>query len=315
MPEIVQLNQHAGTPIGVLIDDYLLSCRARGLSPYTVKNSYGYPLRQVFAPWCEQRQITAVDQLSPRVVDAFTTHLLEEGGSRGQLSKHTVHAYVRGVRGFLTWCAREGETVPAKPALPRIPRMVVDVLTRDEITAMENAAPTERDKIIVRVLGDCGLRAAELCALRPEDLLRNDGHTYLHVQGKGSRERLVPVMPQLFRRIERYARSGRPSDTYTERIFVSVRRGLSGVYEPLTPSGIGRMIRTTAKRAGITKRTYTHLMRHSFLTNGLRGGVSPLILAQIAGHSSLKMLEKHYSHLNVQDAYQAIAKLTFQEPR
>lgn len=70
------------------------------------------------------------------------------------------------------------------------------------------------------------------------------------------------------------------------------------------------MIPTAAYRVGITKRTYTHLLRHSFLTNALRSGVNPLILSQIAGHSSMKMLEKHYSHLNVQDAYNALLKIT-----
>jgi site-specific recombinase XerD len=313
MAQIVTLQDAVGESISTLIDDYLLSCRARGLTPTTVNHSYGYPLHHVLLPWCEKHEIESVAQFGTRDIDRFTADLIEDGGSRGKLSRNSVHSYLRAVRGFLAWCEREGEQVHAKPQLPRLPRKVLDVLSREEITAMEGAAQTERDKIIIRILGDCGLRAGELCGLREEDLVRRDKQSLLHVHGKGSRERLVPVMPALFRRIERYVRSGRPKDTATTRLFVSVRRGLSGSFEPLTTSGIGQMIHSSAQRAGITKRTYTHLLRHSFLTNGLRGGVNPLILAQIAGHSSLQMLERHYSHLNVQDAYDAIVKLTLDE--
>jgi integrase len=49
-------------------------------------------------------------------------------------------------------------------------------------------------------------------------------------------------------------------------------------------------------------------MRHSFITNGLRSGVSPLILAQVVGHTSMRMIEQVYSHLNAGDGYDALAR-------
>jgi integrase len=297
------------SPLADLVEDYLRGAEARGLAPQTVDNSYGYPLRRILLPWCHDQGISSVEGLDAAAVDGFSTYLLRYEGKNGRLSRHSIHAYARAVRTFLLWCKREGEMVHAEPQLPRLPRKVLDVLTWEEIEAMEKAAPTERDKLIIRVLAEGGLRATELCSLRIDDLLRRGRNTFLRVQGKGARERLVPLLPTLFRRVERYVHSYRPTDTYCESLFVSVRRGRSGDYESLTRSGVLYCVRDAARRAGIKKRVYTHLLRHSFFTNGLRGGMNTLLLAQIGGHSSLRMLQDVYSHLDMDDAYEDLARM------
>lgn len=178
---------------------------------------------------------------------------------------------------------------------------------------MEEVASTERDKLIIRLLADTGLRANELCALRLDDLVRRGTSTFMKVQGKGARERLVPLIPPLFRRVERYIHRQRPQDLDTTRIFVSLYRRSSGVYEHLTPSGLNQIVHSSAQGAGINKRVYTHLLRHSWFTNGLRGGMDALTLARIGGHSSLRMLQDVYSHLNNDDDYRALSRL-FMKP-
>jgi len=293
-----------------LIDDYLMECRAKGLAPATINGSYGYPLRSIFLPWCEANGIERPDQLDSRTVNAFSVALSEQGGKNGRpLSKFSIHAYARAVRGFLTWCTREGEAVAARPALPRLPRRVLDVLDRGEIDDLEAAAPTERDRLIIRILGDCGLRAEGLCGLKVGDVVRRDRQAYLRVSEKNDREREVPISPTLLRRIERYVSNGRPKDSRSSNLFVGLRRGRSGDFEPLTRSGVLQLVRGAAERAGITKRVHTHLLRHSFITNALRAGMNPLILARIAGHSSLRMIDQVYSHLNTSDTYEAMLRM------
>ena len=56
-------------------------------------------------------------------------------------------------------------------------------------------------------------------------------------------------------------------------------------------------------------RRNTHLLRHSFITNALRSGMSPILVAKIAGHSSLRMIERVYSHLTTDDAYDAMMEM------
>jgi integrase len=83
---------------------------------------------------------------------------------------------------------------------------VLDVLDSEEIDRLEAAAGTERDRLILRILADCGLRAEEVCSLQMDDIIRRDRQAHLRVHGKGDRDRLVPLPPTLLRRTERYDR-------------------------------------------------------------------------------------------------------------
>ena len=182
------------SPLARLVDDYFMACRARGLARSTITGSYGYPLRSLFLPWCAEAGITELGQITSRTMDAFGVWVLEHGSkSGGPLGKASVHAYLRGVRGFLKWCEDEGEGKVARPALPHLPRRVLDVLDRDEIDRLEGAAVSERDRIIIRILGDCGIRSEELCSLELSSVLRRDRQAHLLVHGKGERDRLVPL--------------------------------------------------------------------------------------------------------------------------
>ncbi|HEY4025667.1 MAG TPA: hypothetical protein VGO86_04475, partial [Candidatus Dormibacteraeota bacterium] len=122
-----------------LVEDYLADCRARGLAPKSL-HAYGYPLEHVVLPWCERHGITEPADLDARALNRFTSSLLEQGGKRGALSRHSVASYVRSVNLFLRWCLREGEIGEA----PKVPRRALDVLTRKEIDRMTEVASTER---------------------------------------------------------------------------------------------------------------------------------------------------------------------------
>lgn len=298
------------TPLARLVDDYLLACRARGLSLSTIETSYGYPLRAIFLRWATERGIGDVAELNSRQVNAFAAALADWPTRSGKpLARASVHAYMRSVRLFLGWAAQEGEVVRAKPPLPRLERRLLDVLTADELDRLVAAASSDRDRLILGVLSECGVRAGELCSLAPADVIEAERRrSYLRVRGKGGRDRMVPLPPRLHRQIERYLRH-RPTDAPPDRLFVGSRRGLSGEYEPLTPNGVLRLVRRTAARAGIAKHVYTHLLRHTWITHALRGGMNPLIVAQIAGHESLRMIERVYSHLTPGDAYDSFMKL------
>lgn len=113
-------------------------------------------------------------------------------------------------------------------------------------------------------------------------------------------------MPQLGRRLRRHVERGRPRGTTSDRVFVSLRRGRSGDYDPLTRSGVDQLIRMLGEEAGLEKRVHPHLLRHSFATWALTRGMNRIQLAQIMGHSSLAMIQSVYTHLTPQDAYAAM---------
>jgi site-specific recombinase XerD len=301
----------AGGALGALVEDYLAACKARGLSPNTLQNSYGYPLRKVLLPFCEREGITEPAGLTSRALDRLSGQLMDDGGPRGALSRHSVHAYIRAINHFLAWAQREGEPVQAKAQLPRLPKAVLEVLSREEIQAMEDVAKAERDKLIIRTLADTGIRVGELVKLRTGDLLSQGRQHYLRIRGKGSKERLVPI-PRLYARLRRYAERGRPKDATSDRLFVALKRrpeSLGGAYEPLTESGVQQLVRNLAGTAGIERRVYPHLLRHSYITWAIRRGMHPVQIRQIVGHESTAMIDRVYSHLVPQDAYAATVKI------
>lgn len=303
---IAVLDGTAPSPLSLLVDDYLNHCQARGLSPRTLDNSYGYALRTIFLPWCAEQEIRDVSQLDGRAVDRFTISLLQRRRDGHPISKHTVHSYVRPVRQMLTWAARVGEDVRAKPQLPRLTKTIRDVLSRDEIDAMEKAAGTERDKLIVRILGDCGLRLRELTQLTPDAIVRSGRQAHLRVLGKGGRVRDVPLPPLVLRRLERHIERRSPERS-ADRLWLSLRRGETGRYAPLTSSGVYQVVRDAVVRAGITKHVHPHLLRHSWMTEMLRNGMSPVQLSIIAG-ASIQVIMEHYTHLTKDDAYDAMLR-------
>jgi integrase/recombinase XerD len=292
------------------VSDYLVDCQARGLSPKTLKDAYRFLLERVFLPWCEREGITELRTIDQKALNRLSVELQEKGPSGRPLSVFSVNSYLNPTNLFLAWAAREGEMEKVRAQTPRLPRRVLDTLTREEIDKLEGAATSERDKLIVRLLADTGLRASELLGLKVGDALQRDRQYLLKVvNAKGRRERLVPVPPADFRRLLRLAR-GRESD---ERIFRSLRRSGGGDYEPLHLAGLEQMLETLGESAGIHKRVYPHLLRHSFATWTLTRGMNPIQLGQILGHSSLRMINNVYSHLTVADAYEALMKVIASE--
>lgn len=312
---LVEWPIHLGsTPLARLVEDYLTHCRARGLSPAT-DIAYSQALRRVLLPWCAEQDIRRVEELDRRTLDRLSAALLTKTSVRGkQLSSHSVHTYTRGIRQFLTWAAQEGEPVVAKPQLPKRSKLYKDVLSANEVDALEAGAGTERNRIIIRVLADCGLREGEVVRLRTTSILHPDNRGELHVEGKGRRERRVPVMPKLRRRIEGYIAS-RPLEVSTDRLFIALRCGPTGEYEPLTESGVRQLVCHVGRRLRMSRAVNPHLLRHSWMTEMLRQGMDPIQLSLVAG-ASLKVIMDHYQHLNQDDAHTAMVRaLTARDSR
>jgi integrase len=303
----------AQNPLEILVDDYLAHCLSEGRKRNTVENAYGYPLRHVFLAWCGREGVTQPAELTRRTVERYQAELLTRGGVRGPLSPATVHAYVRVVNQMLAWARDpdsgvEAEVPDGKVRLPKLPRPVKDILSRDEIERMEDTVRPERDKLIIRVFGDTGMRVGELVRLRVDDLVTRHRKNFLHVRGKGDLDRLVPVIePALWRRLQRFVR-GRPASAASDRLFLGLKRR-AGHDEllPLTESGVQQMVRLAAREAGIKKRVHPHLFRYSAATWMRTKGIDPLTIARVMGWTSLRMLQRIYDQASPLDDFDAMA--------
>jgi integrase/recombinase XerD len=281
-----------------LVSDFEAFAKANGLALRTVDH-YSDVLRRVLLGFCEQNGIEPKD-LTKRDLERLSAGLLSDGRSR-----QSVKTYMAAINRFLKWCSEEGELERLRGPEPRVERKVLDVLTRSEIQAMEDAGVTERDKLIVRVLADTGLRVGELRRLRVTDLVSQTRERYLRVRGKGATERLVPLTPGLYMRLDRYARRGRP-ECNTDLLFVTLSRRASGDYEPMSERTVQGLVELLGRKAGLTKHVHPHLFRHSLATNLLRRNVNPIQVRDILGHTSLAMIDRVYSHLVASDAHNAL---------
>jgi integrase/recombinase XerD len=286
---------------GRLLDDFEASQQARGRSLRTIEH-YRAVLERVLLPFAAREGVGPTD-ITRRHLEQLAAELHARG-----LARQSIKTYVMCVNVFLGWCAAEREVGrDLKAPLPTVERKVLEVLTRSEIQAMEDAAVNERDRLIVRVLADAGVRLSELQRLQVDDLVVAGRERFLHVRStKTRRERLVPIVPSLYLRLDRFIRRTRP-ECGTEALFVTLGHSrTTGDYEPLSQRSIEGLVNYLARKAGIKRRVHVHLFRHSLATHLLRRGTNPIQVRDILGHTSLAMIDRVYSHLTVSDAHKAL---------
>jgi integrase/recombinase XerD len=175
--------------------------------------------------------------------------------------------------------------------LPEVLRPVeVEALLQ---TAAEDATPLGlRNRALLETLYAVGARATEICTLRvdwvhlPERCLR--------LRGKRDKERFVPLGDPAAAALEAYMNGGRPllvKGSRVPELFVS------HTGRALGRETVWRILRRVARKAGVRKRVYPHLLRHSFATHLLEGGANLRIVQELLGHADIATTEI-YTHVD-----------------
>ena len=168
------------------------------------------------------------------------------------------------------------------------PRTLPSVLSPEEVTRLLEAALPGRDRTLLDVAYSCGLRLKELLGLQVRDI--DSARMVLHIrQGKGQKQRFVPLSARLLAVLRAYWRVCRPATW----LFVGVKP-----LQPLTDGAVQRICRRTAQRAGLTKHVTPHTLRHSFATHLLEAGVDLLSVQALLGHSHFNTTAK-YLHVSM----------------
>lgn len=203
----------------------------------------------------------------------------------------SVQTYARGARCFVSWLAQNDfcdAIVYLKFKLPKAARPAVKVLTSEEQKRLFACFDTSTDTglrnfLICCVLFGSGLRRAEVCSIRTENVFED----YIYIKGKGSKERCVPITRAVYTLIQEYIkRTGKH-----EYLF------LRSDGEPITISTVNNLFRRLKSRAKIP-RLGMHLLRHSFATAYIENGGGVDKLSRILGHSSLHQTQR-YVHASV----------------
>jgi integrase len=179
----------------------------------------------------------------------------------------------------------------------------VPYLRPEEVSALLEGARKlrygERNVLLIKVLYQCGLRISEALSLTPSHLTQFEGIHCLRVKGKGGKERLVHV----------------PEALYSQLLAYAYQRGLKQTdrFFNLNRKNAHKMLVKAAKLAGLTKRVYPHLLRHSCAIERLRQTGNPRALQWHLGHNSMAMTMRYLATLTMEEALKIQAQVKFEE--
>ncbi|HMM02426.1 MULTISPECIES: site-specific tyrosine recombinase XerD [unclassified Dysgonomonas] len=262
--------------------------------------------------------------LSPNSIDAYLTDLDKLSGFLGNeslkveevklddlqqfiaqlydmgINARSVARIISGIKSFYNFLVLDGY-MQADPTelleTPKIGLKLPTVLSLDEIEKLMSVIDLstkegQRNRAILEVLYSCGLRISELTKLKFSDLFFDEG--FIKVEGKGSKQRLVPISHTAINEIEKYLYYRREMDIKkgSEDILFLSNRGTA-----ISRIMVFHFIKQYADQAGIKKTISPHTFRHSFATHLLEGGANIRAIQLMLGHEKITTTEI-YTHMD-----------------
>jgi site-specific recombinase XerD len=281
-----------GLTFSQVIDGYLLAARARRLSDHTIAD-YQTTFRKFQA-------FLGTDQV---FLDISKTQL-EQFLAAQTVSKKTVLNYHTGLSALWTWAYAEGfaaRNLMHDIERPKPEQRLVAPLSETEIRALLQAIGSsrsyrnrgavtantlqnqDRNRAIILLLLDTGIRADELCTMKNADLdLKGQ---LIKVFGKGDKERIVPICSKTAQALWRYT-AARPGARPDEPLFLT-REG-----NEFNRHRLLKQLQAIGNRAGV-RNVHPHRFRHTFAISFLRNGGNGYALQMILGHTTMEMVRKY----------------------
>ena len=230
-------------------------------------------------------------------LENFLAHLHDK-----KISARSQARILSGIRSFYRFLVLE-DYITADPTLllesPKIGMKLPEVLSLEEIDMLIEAIDLskregQRNRAIIETLYSCGLRVSEACNLKLSDFYLKEG--FIKVEGKGSKQRLVPISERAIAEIMDYLVDRaeieiKPGDE--DYLFVSahLRKRMSRIT-------MFHIIKELAEQVGLKKTISPHTLRHSFATHLLEGGANLRVIQSMLGHEDIGTTEI-YTHIDV----------------
>jgi len=297
------------------VEAYLEHIAARGLAPCT-RSVYACLLR-LFTAWLYRKGITELSAITLEIIEGFLGDEARRPSrlrKKTPLSQYTLQHEKIVIRGFLSFAAKEGGLVRSdalnlEPG--RLRKSFRKTPPREHI-ALLLSSPDEsplglRDKAIFEILYSSGLRRSELCALDLSHVDRAGGVVSV-IQGKGGKDRFVPVGARALRSLALYLQRGRPElNPQSQAVFITEHG------RRLNPKTLNAVFQERCKNAGIEPVITPHLLRHAFATHLLENGASIrhvqamlghnwIGTTQIYAHVEIKLLKEEMQRLDIRAA-------------
>lgn len=242
----------------------------------------------------DEAVLTQIDLMAVR---GFVNHL-----HQNRFQNSSIARKLASLRSFFRFLCRQGhleQNFAAAVRTPRVPRKLVQVLQREEISDLleidfESSATGIRDRAIFELLYASGLRIGELTSLKPRDI--DFDSRVISVVGKGNKERIVLFGSKALDALLSYraARSQLLRGADPQYFFLN-QKG-----RRLSPTRVRQILDSYVRKISLQKKVSPHMIRHSFATHLLQSGADLRLIQELLGHSSLSTTQK-YTHLNMEE--------------
>jgi integrase/recombinase XerD len=267
----------------------------KGFSKVTVENR-NYYLRG-FSNWCRERNLTSPRDVTRPILERYQRYLYHHRKRNGEpLSFRCQHSHLVAVRAFFKWLTRNNHILSNPAAdieLPKLEkRLPRHVLTISEVEQVLNSVNIKtpvgiRDRAILETFYSTGMRRKELLNLRLFDLDPDRG-TVMIRQGKGSKDRMIPIGARALAWIQKYLDEVRPKyivEPDRGTLFLTVEGDIFNCQR------VSQIARKYVIASGIGKTGSCHLFRHTMATLMLEGGADIRFIQQMLGHVKLQTTE------------------------
>jgi len=296
------------TTIKQAVDGFLLSCKVEGKSYGTI-DCYADKLKGFLwyaSNYDWPNDISVITTQNLREFLGYlreTTHRFNSKCPRAMrpVNNTTIQKYYRALSALFNWSINEGilETNPlVKIKVPRAEKKVVKSLSSTKVNKVIISIPDTfdgiRNKAIILVLIDCGLRLGELLSIKMADI--NMEQQLMRVDGKTG-ERVVRYGNTTWKALKKYLKMRANVNGHNDYLWLT-EKGIT-----LKDSSVETLFIKLRKRTGIY--IHPHLLRHTFATMWLKNGGDSLMLQRLLGHTTLMMTNRYCQAVGCYDAVEA----------
>lgn len=287
-----------------LTADYIRSLKVRNFSNRTLA-AVAWKL-QKFIDYLYAQDIGQVDRISGQTMGNYQLHLYQCINRKGAPNSVAYQNGLLSAAKNFTRFLKDNDYIVTDPGRAvayakqpqRLPR---GVLTPAEARKILHAPDTQtvigyRDRAILEVLYSSGIRKMELNNLTLADVDYHDGFLRIN-EGKGRKDRIVPIGRIACRYLENYIKSVRPEliiDPYNQHLFLTLRGA------KFSKNALWELIKKYARKARIKKNVHPHTFRHSCATSMLKNRADIVTIQKLLGHASLDSTQV-YTHLSIMD--------------
>ena len=247
-----------------------------GKSPSTIRN-----YSRVIKNYMDYLGDTHVVNSTKSNLRDYIELLISQGAST-----NTLNTYGNIIKSFFSFLNMESHAITNITANVKVPKPVSAVreriLNRQEIDAMVTLETNQRNRLILQLLFFCGLRVSELTSLRWSDIKDNGSTAYIHVTGKGNKQRTLIVPVLLWQQIKAF----KGSSDNNSPVFPSRKGG-----SHLTQKAVWDVVSTASNRIGIS--ASPHWLRHTHATLALQNGADVHQVSTSLGHASIATTSKY----------------------